>query len=1359
MTRFVHREQLHPAGSGEAADERARRWRIAIDTGGTFTDAIAIDPADPSGRWRRAKVPSDGAVPLIVLGHGGGADGAAERAFRLRVPSWLPAPERFLLNARLVGVPSAFGDGEVVSAVLESAGTLHAVVRFARPIATDISMLRVRPFPSDGRGELDAPMLAVHVILGVVPGDPLPPMELRLSTTRGTNALLERAGARTALCITHGFEDLLRIGDQSRPELFARRVPDRDPLVTTVIGVDERMLADGPRRPLTDRAIDDVIEALRRAEIDSVAISLLHGMARPEHERRLAEALRAAGFRDVAVAGSLSDSPRFLSRTETAVVHAMLAPVLRTYLGHVARRIPDESTFVMTSAGGLQRADRVLARDALLSGPAGGVAALAEIAERTGRRRLLGLDMGGTSTDVARYDGAFAYRYETKVGDARVAAPSLAIESVAAGGGSICTILRGELRVGPESAKALPGPACYGQGGPLTLTDVNLLLGRLDRTMASLPLDLAAAERALAAMLERAARECPEPLDRASLLAAFVDLANERMAGAIEAISMREGVDPRDYTLVPFGGAGGQHAAAIAERLGIREILLPHDAGILSARGLLGALPTRFASRAVLAPLDGAGESILRHVADAEQEALAAIEAECSALSSSTAATIAARSASLRLDGQDQTLELTIGAPLASSAAPKLAVRGAELEAELARAFEQAFTRIFGYAPPARPLVVEAIRVQARLDERLPVELASTTGGAGPAGTEPSEEVEREGPELLVDGGATAYLPAGWRVRTLARGDRLVTPSSPRRALSRRGATGELDLFACRLEAIATAMGEALRRTAISANVKERLDFSCAILDARGILLQNAPHLPVHLGAMGVCVRGVHRALRLRPGDVAITNHPVFGGSHLPDVTVITPVFSAGWKASTEPIAFVANRAHHAEIGGTRPGSFPPDARSLAEEGVVIPPMLLVEAGERAESPRRERLDRIEALLRDAPYPSRCVDENLADLRAAIAANEQGVRMLTALVEEYGAPRVAELAEALLTRTARTLESALRSRGDCEASVVEHLDDGTPIAVRVTVREGRARIDFTGSGGLHPRNANAPIAVVRAATMYALRLLVDEPIPMNEGLLRPVELIVPRGLLNPVGSPDDGFASTLTNSTAPTAVDPAALPPVVAGNTETSQRVTDALLRALELAAGSQGTMNNLLFGNARYGAYETIAGGSGATAAGPGGSAVHTHMTNTRITDAEILERRAPVIVRTFAVRSGSGGAGQHRGGDGILREIEFREATQVSILAEHRVEAPYGMAGGGEGARGNQALIRADGSVERLPGRVAVDCAAGEAIRIETPGGGAWGAADRTSVSSAFRAISASDDERHIRQAAAEARRSDRE
>lgn len=1236
-----------------------RRWRIALDTGGTFTDAIAIAP---DGSWHRRKVPSDGSIPCHFTS-------AAPNAAWLDVPWWIPRPASFLNGFEL-----SWPDGErrrIIGATRTNEARL--AVELDAPIAHRAGQVRADAGP---HAPLDAPMIAVHSLVHAIPGEAMPPMELRLSTTRGTNALLERRGARTALCITAGFEDLIEIGDQSRPELFARSVRKRAPFCDVVVGVDERMLADGVRRPLTDAAIEQVIASLRAAAVESVAVALVHGLAHPEHEDRLVGALLAAGWRDVVGAGRLSESPRFLSRVETAVVHAGVAPVVRRYLANVAARVAPRMTFMMTSAGGLQRADRYLARDSLLSGPAGGVAGVAELGRRIGRTRLLGIDMGGTSTDVARYDNGFHYRFETNVGGARVAAPALAIESVAAGGGSICACVRGELRVGPLSAGARPGPACYGGGGPLTLTDVNMLLGRMDATLGSIPLSMPDAEAACDALLAIARRERDPSMTRDQLLEALVAIADERMAAAIASVTVREGADPRSYTLVPFGGAGGQHACALADRLGIGEIVFPADAGLLSARGLLGARIERFASRSLLRPLASCLGDLETIVASVEAEAGAALTAEVGDRPWS----IAQRMVSVRLDGQEQALEL-----------------GYEGPATIASDFVAAFERLFGYPPPPRALIVETVRVVAAASSPLPIEVRSS-----PVVRSTPQPLHRDalavgasidGPALLVDQGSTAYLAGGWRATVMADGDLLATRVAAA-GVGRSEGSGELDLFACRLESIATSMGELLRRTALSTNVKERLDFSCAVLDARGTLLQNAPHLPVHLGAMGVCVRGVAAALDLRPGDVAVTNHPAFGGSHLPDVTVVTPVF-----VGASLVGFVANRAHHAEIGGSRPGSFPPDARSLAEEGVVISPMLLVERGV-------SRFEAIESLLRGGPFPSRAVEENLADLRAAIAANAHGARELAALAERSGPARLATLGEALLDRAERALRTTLAARGDGRYEAIERLDDGTPIAVAVEIRAGAARIDFTGSGPVHRRNFNAPLAIVRAATMYVLRLLVDEDVPMNEGLLRPIELIVPEGFLNP-----------------PFDRDPTRSPPVVAGNTETSQRVTDALLRAFGLAACSQGTMNNLLFGNDRYGAYETICGGSGATADADGASAVHTHMTNTRITDPEVLERRCPVVVRTFAVRRGSGGVGRRRGGDGVIREIEFREPAQISLMAQHRVEAPYGIDLGGEGARGRQWHIRAEGACVPIEGVAAIDCAAGEAIRVETPGGGGWG------------------------------------
>ncbi len=1264
----------NPPQAASCSDQRFpdAPWRIAIDAGGTFTDAIALAPA---GGWRRCKVPSDGTIRARAWGRAG------DLRLRVALPAWVPEPARFLprcqlrLGASSIAIKAAEGNNEW---------------QLAQPLPLNLDGNAVTLETS-----LDAPLLAVHALVGCVPGDALPSIELRLSTTRGTNALLQGAAergherqrdgrsARVGLVVSDGFEDLLAIGDQSRPCIFALAIEKPPPLATCTIAARERRLSDGTVRLAPDR--DDVRSIgarLRAADVQSVAVSFLHSLRDPTHEHQVVAWFREDGFTAVVAASDLSQSPRYLTRCETATAHAAVAPVIAAFLDDVARHVPRATTFMLSSAGGVQRAEHFLARDSLMSGPAGGVAGFAEAGRRAGFTKLLGLDMGGTSADVARYDGEFRHRYETRVGTARVAAPALAIESVAAGGGSICVVWRGELRVGPASAGAHPGPACYGFGGPLTLTDINLLLGRMDPSRAIVPLSRSAAESALEAVRCLAAIERGVNVTREELLAGFLAVADERMSAAIEAVTLREGEDPREYTLVPFGGAGGQHACAIAERLGIQTILLPADAGLLSARGLLGASVERIARWAVLAPLSTIAQELVARMRAVEDDATTALRADIGA---DAAIVRGPRTASVKLAGQDRPLEVPFGEA-----------------ADIRSAFGEAFHRLYGYLPPARELEIEALTAVVRAEAR---PIVSETSGSleeesGRVGATRVFERDRlrvgfsiAGPALLVDGGSTAYLAPGWVAHVLPHGDMRAERTAVSTAIDAPAA--ESDLFACRLEAIALGMGEALERTAFSTNVKERLDYSCAVLDRDGQLAVNAPHLPVHLGALGVCVRGVAAALALAPGDVAVTNHPAFGGSHLPDITVITPVFD-----EEELVGYVANRAHHAEIGGTRPGSFPPTATCLAEEGVVIPPLFLIERGV-------PRFDRIESLLRGAPYPSRAIEENIADLQAAVAANAYGARVLGALAARHGRAGLARRFAAVLDGAELAMANTLASLPPAESCAIERLDDGTPIEVRVTTSaNGRARIDFTGSGPERRDSFNAPLAVVRAATLYCLRLLIGEDVPMNEGLLRRIDLIVPEGFLNP------RFHA-----------DPQRCPPVVAGNTETSSRVTDALLKALRLAACSQGTMNNLLFGNVRFGAYETIAGGSGATRERDGADAVHTHMTNTRITDPEVFERRAPVVVRRFAIRHGSGGAGRTRGGDGVVREIEFREAVEVSILSQHRIERPYGVDGGEPGLPGGQWIIRADGSIQSIAGVVAIDLAAGDSVHIETPGGGGWG------------------------------------
>lgn len=1208
---------------------------IAIDTGGTFTDAIA---AFPDGSRTRVKIPSDGSIRGVATGPG-----------RVAWPAWLPRPGRSLAGRDVVGprglrIAAADDDGAVSLEPSEPLAPGEAVA-----VASG----------------LDAPRLAIHALLGVpldetaIPGADR--IDLRLATTRGTNALLERKAARTALVITEGLEDLLEIGDQSRPGLFARGPRKRTPLVAASLGLPERTLADGVRRrEPTDAEIDAIAARMRGAGIESVAIATVHGAAFPATERRVAERLARAGFAAVATAHATSDSSRLLARAETTVVHASLAPVLERFLADVATRVPVERIRVETSAGGLQPASRFLARDLLLSGPAGGLNGVVEVASRLGLGPVLAFDMGGTSTDVARVDGEPTPREETVVADARVAAPGLEIASVAAGGGSICRVRDGELLVGPESAGANPGPACYGRGGPFTITDANLLLGRLDPAAASLPLSVAAAEAAFERVRGEFVRDRGKPVAREGLLEAFVAIADERMARAIETVSSREGFDPARHVLVAFGGAGGQHAASVADRLGIRTVVIPADAGFLSARGLLTARDERRTSRSVLARLESVADRLDAWARELERAAVA--ELACDGHDDGVAEPA---TAVLRVAGIDLAIEVPVGEIPAMEAG-----------------FRRLFRERSGYEPPRRALEIDSIRARART----PRTTLADEVGANP-------EPPRAGPCLVVEHGATVFVPEGWTLGRLAAGDVLLERRGPS-AGHRAADLAATELLACRLEGIALGMGEALRRTSISPNVKERLDYSCAVLDARGRLVVNAPHLPVHLGAMGACVRAVAEAIDLAPGDVAITNHPAFGGSHLPDVTTVTPVHVEG-----ELVAFVATRAHHAEIGGTRPGSFPPGATSLAEEGVVVPPTLVVSRGE-------DRIAAFARLLTDAPFPSRNPDENLADLRASIAANEFGGRLVAAIVGEIGRAAFRDGCEAILGRGRAAVGAIARRLGPGERRAEDRLDDGSAVAVSIRATGDRLAIDFTGSAPVHPRGFNAPLAVTRAAVMYALRLASDEEIPLNEGLLEACAVIVPRGILNPE------FAA-----------DPAACPPVVAGNTETSQRVTDVLLGALELAAASQGTMNNLLFGDATYGAYETICGGAGATDAADGADAIHVHMTNTRITDVEVLERRFPVVVRTFGVRRGTGGRGRRRGGDGAIREIEFLRPASVSILSQRRLVAPPGAAGGEAGACGRQWIVRRGGTAEAIPGVAAVELSAGEAIRVETPGGGGWG------------------------------------
>jgi 5-oxoprolinase (ATP-hydrolysing) len=1205
------------------------------------------------------------------------------------------------------------------------------------------------------RGDEEAPILALRLATGTAPGRTLPPVRMRLATTRGTNALLERKGAPTLFLVTQGFADLLRIGTQQRPDLFALDIRKPEPLYHHVLEVPGRLAADGSEvQPLDAESLKAEIEALLRADVRCAAIALLHSWKNPRHEQELAAMLRGMGFEHVSCSAEVAPLMKILPRAETSIIDATLSPVIAQYLSRVQAPLATSDSgnssnasarlHVMTSAGGLTRCDAYRAKDSLLSGPAAGVVGAARAARASGFDRLIAFDMGGTSTDVSRYDGDYDYVFEHSIGDAHLVAPALAIETVAAGGGSICCFEASELHVGPASAGADPGPACYGSGGPLTLTDVNLLLGRLDPQRFAIPIDIEASRLSFEALrdeMQRAptapgiwrAPEAPEvpkapkapeaPIGSEALLQGLLDIANERMAEAVRRISVRKGYDARDYVLVAFGGAGGQHACAVAAHLGIDTILVPQQPALLSALGLGHAVMERFTERQVLQRLEAAQPQLPGWIALLEEEARAALIEQGVPGDGEFRRRVLVK---LRFLGQDASLLV-------------------EDDGALEQAFERTYRSVFGYWPGERPIEIESIRVVLAATPAPPGPEADAAGSRSV--TRPARGVEGDesthaapksmrawfggrwmdvpvherhalraaqiitGPALVLERYSVIVVEPGWRVqadgvgalvlrREGARGGRetVTTPGVAAAETKSSGAHPELvemELFAHRFEAIARNMGEMLGRTAVSTNVKERLDFSCAVLDAAGELVVHAPHIPVHLGALGLCVRSVQEACPMHLGDVVVTNHPAFGGSHLPDVTVITPVDSL----QGERLGYVASRAHHAEIGGTWPGSMPPTAKALAEGGVVLTPMYLFRQG----VPQWEAL---RELLQGAPYPSRAVEENLADLRAAVAANHLGAEALVALAAAQGRGSVQYFMQALKERAAERMHTTLRAVRPGAYGATEELDDGTPLVVQIEIGGGKAHLDFTGTGPVHHGSLNATPAVVHSAVLYVLRLLVQEPLPLNEGLMQAVTLHIPPGLLNP-----------------PFAADSMEAPAICGGNVETSQRLVDVLLKALGLAACSQGTMNNVLFGDARRSYYETVCGGAGAGPGFAGASAVHTHMTNTRITDPEVLEHRHPVRLERFALRHDSGGAGRFQGGDGVIREITFLAPLSLSVLGQHRKQGPYGQAGGQRGRAANQHLLRADGSSQELGAIDGCSVQSGDRFLLETPGGGGYG------------------------------------
>lgn len=1279
------------------------RWQFWIDVGGTFTDCLA---RRPDGSLARHKLLSSG-VTKGNVGHGSTSRAIAD-------PRRSLDPDGFWCGAKL--------------RLLDATGRVVAAKTVVKFIAAYGALILDSDLPENAPighayelvADAEAPILAIRWLLGLAAGEPLPPLSLRLGTTRGTNALLTRSGARTGFITTRGFADILRIGYQNRPRLFELNIVKPQSLFESVVEIDERVAADGRvLQSPNPQAVREQLIALRQTGVESLAICLLNGYQFAAHEELVERIAREVGFDEISVSSRIAPLIKLVSRGDTTVVDAYLNPVLREYVAALRQSLHHVATDfrLLTSAGGLVTAENFVGKDSILSGPAGGVVGFAAVAEAAGFTRAIGFDMGGTSTDVARWDGRFEREYETEKAGVRIVAPMMAIETVAAGGGSLCWFDGVKLCVGPASAGASPGPACYGNGGPLAITDVNLALGKILPQHFPFHLDRSAVDERLQQLSAEIFAATGQKLELLELAAGFVRVANARMAQAIRSVSIAKGCDVRDYVLVAFGGAAGQHACAIARELGITQILNHPDAGILSAYGIGMANVEHYQVEGIYRLFDEQSRADLPTIFERLSHGVKSQVAAEGIAATSISVELAL---DLRYRGLDAFLTITQPA-----------------DGDWAAAYAREHEKLYGYTHVDKPLEIVAARATAvgqsgirppaapRVQPRTtPTPLSNSPvyiGGQNVIAPVFDRERLRPGdvvvgPAIVVERVATTIIDPGWEADVLSDGQLLLRgvslqtcPSS----VNDSGRSGDLpheadpillEIFNNHFAAIASQMGITLRNTASSVNVKERLDFSCAVFTRHGDLVVNAPHIPVHLGAMGLTVRSILADNpHMRPGDVFVTNDPYRGGSHLPDLTVVTPVF-APWGRSLdlpELLFFTASRAHHAEIGGIRAGSMPPFSKNLAEEGVLIRNFKIVDAG-------RSRIDDFRELLTTAKHPTRNVADNLADISAQIAANRQGARDLLALVERYTQPVVAAYMQHIQAAAEQKTRRALAQLPAGRREFVDHLDDGSPIRVAVTIAGERATIDFTGTGPVLAGNLNANRAIVTAAVMYVLRCLIDEDIPLNEGVLAPVEIVLPECLLNPPAHER--------------AEDCAA---IVGGNVETSQRVVDVLLGALGLAAASQGTMNNLLFGDASFGYYETIGGGAGATATAAGADAVHTHMTNTRLTDPEVLERRYGVRLHQFSIRRGSGGAGKHRGGDGIVRRIEFLKPLDVSIVSQRRKPyAPYGVAGGEAGALGENRLVRADGTTETFSGQAQFAAQAGDVLTIATPGGGGWGA-----------------------------------
>ena len=1153
---------------------------------------------------------------------------------------------------------------------------------------------------------MDAALQGIRDILGLSHEEEIPRAAIesvKMGTTVATNALLERKGARTLLVVTKGFRDQLRIAYQARPKLFDMNIVLPEMLYERIEEADERVDArDLVLVPLDAEGLRSRLRVAYDDGIRSIAIVLMHGYRVHDHEKQIAEMAREIGFEQISTSHETSSMIKFVGRGDTTVADAYLSPILRHYINRVADSLGNVNLQMMQSNGGLTGSDLFQGKDAILSGPAGGIVGAVKTAEQAGFGKVITFDMGGTSTDVAHYDNAYERVFETLVAGVRIHAPMLLIHTVAAGGGSLCKFDGTRFRVGPESAGANPGPACYRRGGALAVTDCNVMLGKLQPDFfpsvfgpnQTDKLDADVVRQKFASLAAEVLRATGTQRSAEEIADGFLRIAVENMANAIKKISVQRGYDVTDYALQCFGGAGGQHACLIADILGMNVVLVHPFAGVLSAYGMGLADVRALRERTVEAPLD---ETLLLRLRGELDELAAAASDEVLRQKIAPDQIEIKHFVHLRYDGSDTSLQVPFGSV-----------------PEMVTAYEAAYSGRFGFVMSGKGVIAATISVEA-IGHTLDLEssLLTVTGEAVPVSTvkaymggtfvtAPIYKRNRvpagsriDGPALVIEATGTTIVEPGWLAEMTAFGNLVLRRVSARTAQVAIGTTSDpvmLEVFNNLFMSIAEQMGYTLQNTALSVNVKERLDFSCAIFDATGSLIANAPHMPVHLGSMGESVRAVIRDNKgaINKGDSFVLNNPYNGGTHLPDITVVTPVF-----VENKILFFVACRGHHPDVGGKTPGSAPPDSVHIDEEGVLINNFKLVVGGEYRE------LEMLE-ILKGAVYPARNPDQNIADLRAQLAANKKGLQELQKMVAHYGLETVL----AYMGHVQDNAEESVRRVIDVltDGSFTYPMDNGQQVSVAISIdRKSRsAVVDFTGTSPQGANNFNAPAAVCRAAVLYVFRTLVNDDIPMNEGCLKPVEIILP----------DD----CMLRAQYPAAV--------IAGNVETSQIVTDTLYGALGVMAAAQGTMNNFIYGNAYYQYYETLCGGSGAGPNFNGADAVHTHMTNSRLTDPEVLEWRYPVLLESFEVRAGSGGRGRHRGGDGVRRRTRFLQEMDAVILANHRIVPPYGMAGGHEASVGRNWVERVDGSVEELTATDLRVMQPGDVFVIETPGGGGFGA-----------------------------------